>query len=77
MKKLFFKLPNWWKADTPAFARFFQLISSALAALPMYYIALPEEFKNAIPTTYLKYIAIAGGVCAFILQFFNKRTPNP
>jgi len=41
--------------------------------LPMYYIALPEEFKNAIPSSYLKHIAIAGGVCAFILQFFKKR----
>jgi len=36
MKKVFFKLPEWWKADTPAFARFFQLISSAIAALPLY-----------------------------------------
>jgi len=73
MKKVLFKLPDWWKADTPAIARFFQLISSALAALPMYYIALPDQFKDAIPTSYLKYIAIAGGVCAFILQFFKKK----
>ena len=73
MKKVLFKLHDWWKADTPAFARFFQLISSGIAALPLYYAALPAEFKTAIPDCYLKYIAIAGGVCAFILQFFNKK----
>ena len=73
MKKVLFKLPEWWKAETPVLARFFQLISSAIAALPLYYAALPEEFKSAIPTSYLKYIAIAGGVCAFIRQFFNKK----
>jgi len=73
MKKVLFKLPVWWKADTPAFARFFQIVSSAIAALPLYYASLPEEFKSAIPTCYLKHIAIAGGVCVFILQFFNKK----
>lgn len=77
MKRTFFKLSAWWKAETPAFARFFQLVSSAVAALPMYYNTLPEQFKDSIPTDYLRYIAIAGGVCAFILQFFNKKTPNP
>jgi len=49
MKKVLFKLPDWWKAETPVFARFFQLISSAIAALPLYYAALPTEFKEAIP----------------------------
>jgi hypothetical protein len=73
MKKVFFRLPAWWKADTPAFARFFQIVSSAIAALPLYYASLPEEFKSAIPTSYLKHIAIAGGLCVFILQFFNKK----
>jgi len=73
MKKVLFKLPDWWKAETPVFARFFQLISSAIAALPLYYAALPTEFKEAIPDCYLKYIAITGGACAFILQFFNKK----
>lgn len=73
MKKVLFKLPDWWKAETPVLARFFQLISSAIAALPLYYAALPAEFKTAIPDCYLKYIAITGGVCAFILQFFNKK----
>lgn len=73
MKKVLFKLPDWWKAETPVLARFFQLISSAIAVLPLYYAALPAEFKTAIPDCYLKYIAIAGGMCAFILQFFNKK----
>ena len=73
MKKVLFKLTEWWKAETPTLARFFQVISSAIAALPLYYAALPMEFKTAIPDYYLKYIAIAGGVCAFILQFFNKK----
>ena len=73
MKKVLFKLPEWWKAETPALARFFQVISSAIAALPLYYAALPTEFKTAIPVCYLKYIAIADGLCAFILQFFNKK----
>ena len=27
MNKLLFKLPEWWKAETPVLARFFQLIS--------------------------------------------------
>ena len=73
MKKVLFKLPDWWKAETPVLARFFQLISSGIAALPLYYAALPAEFKTAIPDSYLKYIAIAGGVCAFILQFFKRK----
>jgi hypothetical protein len=73
MIKVLFKLPEWWKAETPVLARFFQLISSAIAAMPLYYAALPVEFKAAIPDCYLKYIAIAGGVCVFILQFFNKK----
>lgn len=75
MKKVLFSLPTWWKAETPALARFLQIISSALASLPLYYATLPEEFKTAIPTSYLKYIAIAGGVSVFILQFFNKKQP--
>lgn len=73
MKKVLFKLTEWWKAETPVLARFFQLISSAVAALPLYYAALPTEFKTALPDCYLKYIVIAGGLCAFILQFFNKK----
>jgi len=73
MKKVLFKLSDWWKAETPVLALFFQLISIPLASLPLYYAALPAEFKTAIPDCYLKYIAIAGGVCAFILQFFNKK----
>ncbi|MEI8087557.1 MAG: hypothetical protein WCG93_15210 [Paludibacter sp.] len=73
MKKVLFSLPTWWKAETPVLARFLQIISSALASLPLYYATLPEEFKTAIPTSYLKYIAIAGGVSVFILQFFNKK----
>ena len=75
MKKVLFSLPTWWKAETPVLARFLQIISSALASLPLYYVALSEEFKTAIPTSYLKYIAIAGGVSVFILQFFNKKQP--
>jgi hypothetical protein len=75
MKKVLFSLPTWWKAETPVLARFLQIISSALASLPLYYATLPEEFKTAIPTSYLKYIAIAGGVSVFILQFFNKKQP--
>jgi len=34
MKKVLFKLPEWWKAETPVLARFFQIISSAIAACP-------------------------------------------
>ena len=75
MKKVLFSLPTWWKAETPVLARYLQIISSALASLPLYYATLPEEFKTAIPTSYLKYIAIAGGVSVFILQFFNKKQP--
>jgi hypothetical protein len=73
MRKLKFNLTTWWKAETPAIARFFQIISSALATLPLYYATLPEEFKTAIPICYLKIVAIGGGVCTFVLQFFNKK----
>ena len=73
MKRALFKLSTWWKGETPVLARFLQLVSSSLAALPLYYAALPEDFKTAIPTGYLKHIAIIGGVCVFILQFFNKK----
>ena len=44
MKKVFFKLPEWWKVDTPAFARFFQIVSNAIEALPLYSAALSAEF---------------------------------
>ena len=67
------KLTEWWNGETPKIARFFQYVGGALATLPLYYAALPDEFKASIPTNYLKYIAISGGVCAFILQFFNKK----
>ena len=69
MKKLIF----WWNAETPKIARLFQVLSGALAALPLYYVALPDDFKTTIPISYLKWICISGGVCAFILQFFNKK----
>jgi hypothetical protein len=73
MRKLKFNRTTWWKAESPAIARFFQIISSALATLPLYYASLPEEFKTAIPICYLKIVAISGGVCTFVLQFFNKK----
>ena len=73
MRKLKFNLTTWWKAETPTIARFFQIISSALATLPLYYATLPEKFKTAIPICYLKIVAISGGVCTFVLQFFNKK----
>lgn len=76
MKKLYLKLSNWWKAETPAIARFFQFISSVIAALPMYFATLPLEFRESIPTNYLKYIALTGGLCALILQFFKKTPPK-
>ena len=67
------KLIKWWNGETPKIARLFQIVSGSIAALPLYYVALPDEFKSTIPADYLKYIAIAGGLCAFILQFFNKK----
>jgi hypothetical protein len=73
MKKLFKNLSKWWKAETPKLARFFQVLSAALAALPLYWASLPAEFQTQIPAEYLKYIAIGGGLCVFILQFFNKK----
>ena len=73
MRKNKFKLANWWKSETPSIARFFQIISSALATLPLYYASLPEEFKNAIPICYLRCIAISGGMSTLVLQFFNKK----
>ena len=66
-------LIKWWRAETPKLARFFQVLSGALAALPLYYAALSDEFKATISADYLKWIAISGGVCVFILQFFNKK----
>lgn len=67
------KLKKWWFAETPKIARLFQLISGAIAALPLYYAALPDEFKQSIPTDWLKWIAGAGFFTAFVLQFFNKK----
>lgn len=75
MRKIKFKLRKWWTEETPALARFFQIIASAFATLPLYYSTLPEEFKTAIPSCYLKCVAIGGGITSFILQFFNKKQP--
>ena len=73
MKKLFLKLKELWVSETPKLARFLQLVSASLAALPLYFSSLPEEFKNSIPENYIKYIAIAGGVLIILCNFFKTK----
>lgn len=71
------KLIKWWKAETPKLAQAFQVLGAALAAMPLYYATLPDEFKQTIPAEWLKWIAGTGFITAFILQFFNKKKDEP
>ena len=73
MKKIFLKLKELWVSETPKLARFLQLVSASLAALPLYFSSLPEEFKSSIPDSYIKYIAIAGGVLVVLCNFFKTK----
>ena len=73
MKKIYFKLKTLWLSETPKLARFFQLLSASLAALPLYFSSLPEEFKNSIPDNYIKYIAILGGILVILCNFFKTK----
>ena len=73
MKKTFLKLKELWLSETPKLARFLQLLSASLAAIPLYFSSLPEEFKSAIPENYIKYIAIAGGVLVVLCNFFKTK----
>ena len=73
MKKIFLKLKELWVSETPKLARFLQLVSASLAALPLYFSSLPEEFKSSIPDSYIKYIAIAGGVLIILCNFFKTK----
>ena len=71
MTKILLKLAEWWMAETPKIARFLQILSGALAALPIYYTGLPEEFKSTITPDILHIIALSGLLTAFLLQFFK------
>ena len=62
-----------FKSATPKLAKLFQALSGAIAALPIYYSSLPEEFKTTIPTDWLKWITGAGLIVAFILQFLERK----
>ena len=73
MKKIFLKLKELWVSETPKLARFLQLVSASLAALPLYFSSLPEEFKSSIPDSYIKYIAISGGVLVVLCNFFKTK----
>lgn len=73
MKKIYLKLKELWKEETPKIAVFLQTLSGAIALIPTYYTALPDKFQATIPDSWLKYIAIAGGLCVFALQFTTKK----
>ena len=74
MKKLVLKLKALWKAETPKIAKFLQVISLALAAIPSYYGSLPVEFQQTIPAEWIKYVSVASILVAVILQFFKTKT---
>ena len=63
------KLIDLFKSKTPKIAQFLQALSVAVAAIPTYYESLPPNFQATIPTEWLKYIAVIGGLCLFLLQF--------
>lgn len=67
------KLISQFKSATPKIAKFLQALSVAVAALPVYFSSLPEEFKATIPTEWLKYITLIGGLCLVLLQFTTKK----
>ena len=74
MKKIYTKGADLWKKETPKIAQFLQTLSVAIAAVPIYYNGLPDEFKNTIPTDVLKYVTLVGGICALALQFSTKKS---
>ena len=65
IKRFFSKTPHWYIVA--------QAISAAIAALPKYYSDLPQAFQDAVPTSYIKYVTITGGLLIFILQFKTKK----
>lgn len=73
MTKILLKLAELWMSETPKIARFLQVLSGALAVLPLYFNGLPEEFKSTITPEVLHVIALSGLVTAFLLQFFKTK----
>jgi len=73
MTKILLKLAEWWMAETPKIARFLQVLSGALATLPLYYNGLPDEFKTTITPDILHIIAVLGFITTFLLQFFKTK----
>ena len=73
LTKIITKLKEKWMAKTPKFARFFQIISTALAALPLYYASLPLDFQVIIPQNWLKWISICGFISVFLFNFFTEK----
>jgi len=71
--KLTTRLKKAWKAETPHLAKLFQVVSGALAALPLYYASLPVDFQQAVPQNWLKWIAGAGFAGVFLFNFFSKK----
>jgi len=62
-----------WDAKTPKFARWLQVLSSAITALPLYYTSLPDEFKASLPVNVILYISGAGLAVTFLLNLFNTK----
>jgi hypothetical protein len=69
MKKIIKRL----KSKTPVYAKILQALSGAVAAIPLYYGTLPEEFKASIPAQSLVIISFIGAVIAFFLQLLQKK----
>ena len=66
------KIIKWFKAETPIFARVLQGIAVGIAAIPAYYEALPEIFRQSITTSGIRYITISGIIATILLQLFHK-----
>ena len=62
-----------WTAKTPKFARWLQVLSSAVTALPLYYTSLPTQFQNSLPVDIILYISGAGLAVTFLLNLFNTK----
>lgn len=67
------KLKERLKAKTPKYARVLQGISGAIAAIPIYYSSLPDEFKQSVPKELLLYITIFGLIVIFFLNLLTVK----
>ncbi|OGU58492.1 MAG: hypothetical protein A2V66_17140 [Ignavibacteria bacterium RBG_13_36_8] len=67
--RLFKKLKQLWKADTPLISQLAQIVLSTITAVFTLWATMPEEFKGIFTDGELKVIPIVGVISILLLQF--------